>query len=111
MFKKHVLSVNKSLKSSMINSQNPFTYAAKVAVMFLTRGPMPHEVLWADWLRAANGLMPVEGDAQAGALASPQQCSSAAPGTPFVHAVHQVWGASRHHQYMILLVSYLVLVS
>ena len=30
----------------------------KVALMFLTRGPMPHERLWNDWLREVEGLVP-----------------------------------------------------
>lgn len=30
----------------------------KVALMFLTTGPMPHELLWSEWLRKAGGLVP-----------------------------------------------------
>ena len=32
----------------------------KVALMFLTRGPMPHEELWNRWLASAAGLVAVE---------------------------------------------------
>lgn len=31
----------------------------KVALMFLTRGALPHEALWARWLDAAAGLLPL----------------------------------------------------
>lgn len=30
----------------------------KVAIMFLTQGPMPHEALWGRWLESITGLMP-----------------------------------------------------
>jgi hypothetical protein len=32
----------------------------KIALLFLTRGPMPHERLWARWLEGAVGLVPME---------------------------------------------------
>jgi len=32
----------------------------KVALLFLTRGPMPHESMWALWLEAAAGALPQE---------------------------------------------------
>lgn len=32
----------------------------KVALLFLTVGPMPHERLWTRWLQRANGLLPLE---------------------------------------------------
>ena len=32
----------------------------QVAMLFLTKGPMPHEVLWALWLKQAVGLLPVD---------------------------------------------------
>ena len=31
---------------------------AQVALLFLTRGPMPHEALWSMWLEGAKGLVP-----------------------------------------------------
>lgn len=31
---------------------------AKVALLFLTRGPMPLEPVWQEWLRGAEGLLP-----------------------------------------------------
>ena len=31
----------------------------KVALMFLTRGPMPHEQLWGEWLSEVQGKVPV----------------------------------------------------
>ena len=33
--------------------------APKVALMFLTRGEMPHEPAWAAWLHSARGLVPL----------------------------------------------------
>ena len=33
--------------------------APKVALMFLTRGEMPHEPAWAAWLQSARGLVPL----------------------------------------------------
>jgi len=30
----------------------------KVAMMFLTQGPMPHEPLWEAWLAGISGLVP-----------------------------------------------------
>lgn len=32
----------------------------KVALLFLTRGDMPHEAAWAAWLSAARGLVPLD---------------------------------------------------
>eukprot|EP00884_Botryococcus_braunii_P002142 jgi/Botrbrau1/11929/Bobra.0259s0018.1 len=32
----------------------------KVAMLFMTPGPMPHESLWTLWLKAAAGLVPLE---------------------------------------------------
>lgn len=34
--------------------------APKVALMFLTRGPMHHEELWTRWLASAAGLVPAD---------------------------------------------------
>ena len=47
--------------------------------MFLTRGDMPHEASWRAWLRAAEGLVPIE--AASAALCRPQQphCHTPAP--------------------------------
>lgn len=42
----------------------------KVALMFLTRGPMPHEELWNRWLASAAGLVAVD-------CASASLCSTA----------------------------------
>eukprot|EP00884_Botryococcus_braunii_P006779 jgi/Botrbrau1/16101/Bobra.7_2s0067.1 len=35
--------------------------AYKIALLFLTPGPMPHARLWGRWLEAAAGLVPLEG--------------------------------------------------
>ncbi len=32
----------------------------QVALMFLTRGDMPHEASWAAWLRSAEGMVPID---------------------------------------------------
>lgn len=37
----------------------------KVALLFLTKGPMPHEGAWRLWLSSAAGLLPVR-EAQVG---------------------------------------------
>ena len=62
----------------------PIKHAAEmvpqqVALMFLTRGDMPHEASWRAWLRTAEGLVPVE--AASAALCRPQQphCHTPAP--------------------------------
>ena len=44
----------------------------QVALLFLTRGPMPHERSWAAWLAAAKWLIPVEQAAQG-------QCTAGLP--------------------------------
>eukprot|EP00884_Botryococcus_braunii_P004622 jgi/Botrbrau1/14160/Bobra.182_3s0100.1 len=35
--------------------------AYKIALLFMTAGPMPHARLWGQWLEAAAGLVPLEG--------------------------------------------------
>ena len=40
----------------------------RVALMFLTLGPMPHEALWEAWLRSAGGLVPKASLAAKGAF-------------------------------------------
>lgn len=32
----------------------------KVALLFLSMGPIPHERMWTRWLQQANGLLPLE---------------------------------------------------
>ena len=32
----------------------------RIAMMFLTRGDMPHEQLWSDWFAEAAGLLPLQ---------------------------------------------------
>lgn len=46
----------------------------KVALMFLTRGPMPHEELWNRWLASAAGLVAV--DCASASLCSQTQSNS-----------------------------------
>lgn len=40
----------------------------RVALLFLTVGPMPHEALWEAWLRSAGGLVPKASLAAKGAF-------------------------------------------
>ena len=45
--------------------------AAQVALLFLTKGPLPHAALWAAWLGQAAGLLPAD-------CAAAAACSAAA---------------------------------
>ncbi len=40
----------------------------RVALMFLTTGPLPHEQLWAEWLAQLEGALPLSALAAPGAL-------------------------------------------
>jgi hypothetical protein len=49
----------------------------QVALMFLTKGEMPHEALWEAWIREAEGLVPAVSltDAECGALPHTLSCA------------------------------------
>ncbi len=51
---------------------------AQVALMFLTRGAMPHESLWKVWLGAANGMLPLPAVAAAACGEREGTCNQAA---------------------------------
>ena len=59
----------------------------QVALMFLTRGDMPHEASWAGWLRSAEGMVPIDPaqDALCAHKPAPGKC-------PWANGVRQVWG-------------------
>ena len=58
----------------------------QVALMFLTRGDMPHEASWAGWLRSAEGMVPIDPaqDALCAHKPAPGKC-------PWANGVRQVW--------------------
>ncbi|CAK0758242.1 hypothetical protein CVIRNUC_002605 [Coccomyxa viridis] len=47
-------------RRSSTTSGCPMLRVPKVALMFLTRGDMPHEASWAAWLRSAEGMVPID---------------------------------------------------
>ncbi len=49
-----------------------------MALMFLTRGAMPHESLWKVWLGAANGMLPLPAVAAAACGEREGTCNQAA---------------------------------
>ena len=57
----------------------------QVALMFLTRGDMPHEASWAAWLRSAEGMVPIDPtqDALCAHKPAPGKC-------PWANGVRQV---------------------
>jgi len=57
----------------------------QVALMFLTRGDMPHEASWAAWLRSAEGMVPIDPaqDALCAHKSAPGKC-------PWANGVRQV---------------------
>ncbi len=59
----------------------------QVALMFLTRGDMPHEASWAAWLRSAEGMVPIDPaqDALCAHKPAPGKC-------PWANGVRQVRG-------------------
>ena len=60
----------------------------QVALMFLTRGAMPHESLWKVWLGAANGVLPLTA-AKDAACGDQQPSCSAAARAALLQACHQ----------------------
>ena len=50
----------------------------RVALMFLSRGPLFHQELWRRWLEAAQDLLPLA-NVQVGPLSSAQPSSSQTP--------------------------------
>jgi len=60
----------------------------QVALMFLTRGAMPHESLWKVWLGAANGVLPLTA-AKDAACGDQQHSCSAAARAALLQACHQ----------------------
>ena len=57
----------------------------QVALLFLTRGDMPHEASWAAWLRSAEGMVPIDPahDALCAHKPAPGKC-------PWANGVRQV---------------------
>ena len=59
----------------------------KVALMFLTRGPMPHEELWNRWLASAAGLVAVDCASSSLCSQAPVNGSSASQPQPSMPAL------------------------
>lgn len=68
---------------------------SQVALLFITRGPMVHEALWRDWLRAAHGVIPAEFAAAPPELALPaSQLDSGVDGSSMNSSTHDHKGAA-----------------
>ena len=55
-YSKHRHKLKQTLCGGCLLSQ----LSIQVALMFLTRGDMPHEASWAAWLRSAEGMVPID---------------------------------------------------
>lgn len=68
--------------------ESPSSIAPKVALLFLSRGPMPHEALWLAWLEEARGAVPA-------ALAA-EQCSRGPAGAAACAAAGELYAVHVH---------------